>query len=94
MPTTGNITNAEPIYQELIDKGYIFKYRSPTSEVAPPNLILSSPEKDMVYRISYAIRGFRALYSMVIMTKDTLNAVRDPLGVRPLSLGTIGKRRR
>jgi amidophosphoribosyltransferase len=84
----GNISNAEPLYQELIDKGYTFKTATDTEVAA--NLILSSPEKDMVNRIRYAMRRLQGAYSMVIMTKDTLFGIRDPLGVRPLCLGTIG----
>ncbi|NLL89613.1 MAG: amidophosphoribosyltransferase [Dehalococcoidales bacterium] len=84
----GNITNAEPIYHELTDKGYTFKTTTGTEVAA--NLILSCPEKDMADRIKYAVRRLQGAYSMVIMSRDTLYAVRDPLGVRPLSLGKIG----
>jgi amidophosphoribosyltransferase len=84
----GNITNAEPIYQELINKGYTFKTATDTEVAA--NLILSSPEKDMVDKIRYAMRRLQGAYSMVVMDRDTLYGIRDPLGVRPLCLGTIG----
>ena len=84
----GNISNAEPLYQELTDKGYSFKTATDTEVAA--NLILSSPEKDMAGKIRYAMRRLQGAYSMVIMTKDTLYGIRDPLGVRPLCLGTIG----
>ena len=84
----GNITNAEPLYSELTDKGYSFQTTTDTEVIA--NLILSSPEKDMVDKIRYAVRRLQGAYSMVIMTKDTLYGIRDPLGVRPLCLGTIG----
>ncbi len=84
----GNISNAEPLYRELIDKGFTFKTATDTEVAA--NLILSSPEKDMIDKIRYAMRRLQGAYSMVIMTKDTLYGIRDPLGVRPLCLGTIG----
>ncbi len=84
----GNITNAEPLYKELSDKGYTFHTSTDTEVIA--NLILSSPEKDWLGKIKYAMRRLQGAYSMVIMTKDTLFGVRDPLGVRPLCLGTIG----
>lgn len=85
----GNITNAEPLYRELSAQGYVFNTSTDTEVIA--NLILSSPEKDWVGRIRYAMRRLEGAYSMVVMTKDALYVVRDPLGVRPLSLGTIGK---
>jgi amidophosphoribosyltransferase len=83
----GNITNAEPLYKELCEQGYTFHTSTDTEVIA--NLILSSPQKDWVSRIRYAIRRLQGAYSMVIMTKNTLYAVRDPLGVRPLCLGAI-----
>ncbi len=84
----GNITNAEPLYKELSDKGYTFRTSTDTEVVA--NLILSSPEKDWLGKIKYAVRRLQGAYSMVIMTRNALFAVRDPLGLRPLCLGTIG----
>lgn len=83
----GNITNAEPLYQELADLGYTFNTSTDTEVIA--NLILSSPEKDWIDKIRYAMRRLQGAYSMVIMTKNTLFGIRDPLGVRPLCLGTI-----
>jgi amidophosphoribosyltransferase len=84
----GNITNAEALYKELADKGYTFNTSTDTEVIA--NLILSSPEKKWLDRIRYALRRLQGAYSMVIMTNNTLYGIRDPLGVRPLCLGTIG----
>jgi len=35
------------------------------------------------------MRRLKGAYSLVIMTKDELIGVRDPLGVRPLCLGNL-----
>ncbi len=83
----GNLINAEHLHAELCEKGYTFKTSTDTEVIA--NLILSSPEKEWVDRIRYAMRRLRGAYSLVIMTKHKLFAVRDPLGVRPLCLGTV-----
>ncbi len=83
----GNIINAEHLYKELTDQGYTFRTSSDTEVIA--NLILSSTEKNWVDRIRYAMRRLQGAYSLVIMTNDSLFGVRDPLGVRPLCLGTI-----
>ncbi len=83
----GNIINAEALYKELSDQGYSFNTSTDTEVIA--NLILSSPEKDWLDRIRYAVRRLKGAYSMVAMTKDTLYGIRDPFGVRPLCLGTI-----
>jgi amidophosphoribosyltransferase len=83
----GNIVNAEHLYQELVAQGYKFSGSTDSEVVA--NLILSSPGKSWVERIRYAMRRLQGAYSLVIMTPRELYAVRDPLGVRPLCLGTI-----
>jgi amidophosphoribosyltransferase len=87
----GNITNVEPLYKELCEQGYTFHTSTDTEVIA--NLILSSPQKDWVGRIRYAMRRLQGAYSMVVMTRDTLYAIRDPLGVRPLCLGAINGNR-
>jgi amidophosphoribosyltransferase len=83
----GNIINATHIYQELVTQGYTFHGATDSEVVA--NLILSSPGKNWVERIRYAMRRLQGAYSMVIMTSRELYAVRDPFGVRPLCLGMI-----
>jgi len=83
----GNIVNAEHIYQELSDLGYTFRTSTDTEVIA--NLILSSPEKDWVDKIRYAMHRLQGAYSLTILTNNTLFGVRDPFGVRPLCLGTV-----
>jgi len=83
----GNIINAEHLYEELCEQGYTF-YSSTDTEVIA-NLIHSSPEKNWVDRIKYAMHRLQGAYSLTVMTKDTLFGVRDPFGVRPLCLGAI-----
>ena len=83
----GNIINAEPLYQELSGQGYTFHTSTDTEVIA--NLVLSSPEKDWMGKIRYAMRRLKGAYSLTIMTRDTLFGVRDPFGVRPLCLGTL-----
>jgi amidophosphoribosyltransferase len=83
----GNIINAKLLRDELIEHGFQF-YSSTDSEIIA-NLILYAKEKSFVSKIRYAMRRLQGAYSLVIMTKDELYGVRDPLGVRPLCLGTI-----
>jgi len=83
----GNIINAEHLYEELSDHGYTFRTSTDTEVIA--NLILSSPEKDWVGKIRYAMHRLQGAYSLTIMTNHTLFGVRDPFGVRPLCLGGI-----
>ncbi|MFC1977494.1 amidophosphoribosyltransferase [Chloroflexota bacterium] len=83
----GNIVNAEHLHEELTAQGYPFN-TSTDSEVIL-NLIISSPEKDLVDKIRYAMHRLQGAYSLAILTSDRLFGVRDPLGVRPLCLGNI-----
>ena len=83
----GNIINAEHLYEELRDQGYTFNTSTDTEVIA--NLILSSPAKNWVDRIRYAMHRLQGAYSLAILTKDALFGVRDPFGVRPLCLGSI-----
>ena len=83
----GNIVNAKFIRDELVQLGYNFSTTSDSEVIA--NLVLSSTERSSVGRIKYATRRLQGAYSLVMMTRDKLIGVRDPLGVRPLCLGTI-----
>jgi amidophosphoribosyltransferase len=83
----GNIINATYLYQELVKQGYGFRGSTDSEVIA--NLILSSPGKDLVEKIRYAMRRLQGAYSLVILTPKELYAVRDPLGVRPLCLGKV-----
>jgi amidophosphoribosyltransferase len=83
----GNIVNAEHLHQELSDLGYTFNTSTDTEVIA--NLILSSPAKDWVDRIRYAMHRLQGAYSLTLLTNNSLYGVRDPFGVRPLCLGSI-----
>ena len=83
----GNITNAEALRRELEEKGYTFGTTTDSEVIA--NLILSATSKDFAAKIRYAMRRLQGAYSLVILTRDNLWGVRDPLGVRPLCVGNI-----
>jgi len=83
----GNILNAKELRDELQSHGYNF-HTSTDSEVIA-NLILASPGKNWGGKIRHAMHRLQGAYSLTIMTEDKLIAVRDPMGVRPLCLGSI-----
>jgi len=83
----GNIINAEHLHEELSADGYEFRTSTDTEVIA--NLFLSSKEKGWVDRIRYAMHRLQGAYSMCLLTSDSLFAVRDPWGVRPLCVGRI-----
>ncbi len=83
----GNIVNAEHLHEELSAQGYTFNGSTDTEVIA--NLIIASAEKDWVSRIRYAMHRLQGAYCLTILTNDRLFGVRDPLGLRPLCLGSV-----
>jgi amidophosphoribosyltransferase len=83
----GNILNAELLRETLKERGYEFQTSTDSEIIA--NLILASPGRNLQDKIGSAMSRLQGAYSMTILTPDKLIAVRDPLGVRPLCIGTI-----
>lgn len=83
----GNITNSKSLRTELEEKGFVFTSSTDSEVIA--NLVLSAPEKDVEARIKYAMRRLMGAYSLVILANEKLYGVRDPMGVRPLCIGTL-----
>lgn len=84
----GNLTNAKALRQELQARGAIFYATSDTEVIV--HLIATSRQKGMVARLIDALHQVEGAYSLVALTRKRLIGVRDPLGVRPLSLGRLG----
>ena len=84
----GNLTNADTLKKQLIARGSIFQ-SSMDSEVII-HLIALSKKTTIKEKIIDALSQIKGAYSVVIMLKDQIIAVRDPHGVRPLVLGKLG----
>lgn len=84
----GNITNAEAIRRELIDRGSIFQSTSDTECII--HLMARSIQKNIAERLKDALRRVEGAFSIVAMTRTKLIGCRDGLGVRPLVLGKLG----
>jgi len=85
----GNLTNANTIKQELIAKGSIFKSSMDTEIIL--HLIAQSKLNTISDRIIDALKQIKGAYSVLLMTNDSLYAIRDPNGVRPLSIGKLNE---
>ncbi|MBN4064308.1 amidophosphoribosyltransferase [Dehalococcoides mccartyi] len=84
----GNVINAAELRIELAEEfGSKFERTSDTEVIA--ELYAKAPGNDWFEVSAYAMRRLKGAYSLTIMTKDKLIAVRDPLGIRPLCLGTL-----
>lgn len=85
----GNITNAHIIRQELEARGSIFQSTSDTEVFL--HLLALSNKALVLERLFEVMTKVKGAYSLVILTKDKLYALRDPFGFRPLVFGRRGK---
>ena len=85
----GNLVNARSIRDRLEKEGSIFSTTSDTETFL--HLIAKAKDKQsIVNRVIEAARQVEGAYSLVVKSGQNLIAVRDPAGVRPLSLGKLG----
>jgi amidophosphoribosyltransferase len=83
----GNVVNAVPLRQELEEWGCQFSASTDSEIIA--QLLANAPGRDWGERVQYMMRRVQGAYSLVVMTKRSLIAIRDPLGVRPLCVGKM-----
>ncbi len=85
----GNLTNHEALRTELEAKGSIFQSGTDTETIV--HCFARSHESTAEDRLVDALRKVEGAYSLVALTEKKLIAVRDPVGNRPLVLGTLTK---
>ncbi|HET9493827.1 MAG TPA: hypothetical protein VFR15_06325, partial [Chloroflexia bacterium] len=83
----GNVTNAGPIYAELVTRGTHFDTTSDSEVIG--RLAVSAHGTDWVTKFRRAMARLTGAYSLVLLTPKHLIAVRDPMGIRPLCLGRL-----
>src|ERR1051325_10305696 len=83
----GNLVNAVELRERLEAEGAIFQTTSDTECIV--HLIARSRERTLPERAADALRQVRGAYSLVFLTENSLVAVRDPMGFRPLVLGRV-----
>ncbi len=81
----GNFVNARTLRKELEREGAIFQTTSDTEIVL--HLLARSRATTMIDKLREAFSRIQGAYSITLLTRDTLYAVRDPHGFRPLCLG-------
>jgi amidophosphoribosyltransferase len=87
MVHNGNLINATFLRDELEAYGAIFQ-SSMDSEVII-HLIAHSQQERLLQRIVDALERVRGAYSLLFLSEEGMIGVRDPYGVRPLSLGKM-----
>ncbi len=83
----GNLTNHDPLRRKLEQRGSIFQSGADTEAIV--HLIAISQASSLKERVIDALQQVRGAYSIVFMDKESMVAVRDPMGFRPLCLGIL-----
>lgn len=84
----GNLVNATELRSYLVGQGHIFQTNSDTEVVL--HLYARSQAPTPQDAIVESVAQVRGAFSLLLLTKDHLIAVRDPHGFRPLALGSLG----
>jgi amidophosphoribosyltransferase len=83
----GNIVNARELRDELVEHGSIFQSNSDTEVIL--HLYARSKAASLEAAIVESVAQVQGAFSLVMLTRDRLVAVRDPHGFRPLALGRL-----
>ncbi len=81
----GNLVNARQIREQLERSGALFTTTSDSEMIL--HLIARSKAPTLQTAIAEALLEVRGAYSLLILSREGIFAVRDPNGIRPLSLG-------
>lgn len=84
----GNLSNARELRQSFSDRGTLFQTTSDTELIL--HLVAQSRRQKQIDQIIDALTQVEGAFSLVMLTDDSLIAVRDPNGFRPLALGRLG----
>jgi amidophosphoribosyltransferase len=83
----GNLTNALEVRRRLEHRGSIFQTTSDTEVIV--HLIARSSARNLSGAIADALNQVEGAYSLLLLTRDEIYAIRDPRGFRPLCLGRL-----
>jgi amidophosphoribosyltransferase len=84
----GNLVNATELRDALVRQGSIFQSTTDTEVIL--HLYARSRGATVEEAIVDAVSQVQGAFSLAMMTRDRLIAVRDPHGFRPLALGRLG----
>ncbi len=82
----GNFVNTKALRDKLVEDGAIFQTTSDTEVVL--HLMARSRQSEIALKLKEALGVIQGAYSLVLLTRDKIFAIRDPRGWRPLCLGT------
>ncbi len=84
----GNLVNAQELRDDLVRQGSIFQTTSDTEVLL--HLYARAKASSVQEAVIESVSQARGAFSLLLLTKDLLIAVRDPHGFRPLALGQLG----
>jgi amidophosphoribosyltransferase len=84
----GNLVNKDEVRNELIKRGAIFQTNMDTENLI--HLIAKNYQKETLQeRIVDAVNKIEGAFSLIILSRTKMFAIRDRFGFRPLSIGKI-----
>lgn len=81
----GNLANTKVLRRQLSKEGVSFTSGSDSEVIG--HVIIKSKGKTLEDKIIKGISLLQGAFSILILTKNKIYAIRDPLGIRPLVLG-------
>jgi amidophosphoribosyltransferase len=84
----GNLVNATELRDALVGQGSIFQSSTDTEVIL--HLYARSRAATVEDAVIDAVSQVQGAFSLAMMTRDRMIAVRDPHGFRPLALGRLG----
>ena len=83
----GNLVNAAALRLELLQRGVGLSSTSDSEVISM--MLAGASGKDWEERIQNCMPKWRGAYSLVVLTRQRVLAVRDPWGFRPMSVGLL-----
>jgi amidophosphoribosyltransferase len=83
----GQITNASALRDELSRQGYLFRTDCDIEIIA--SLIAQVEAPNLISALRQTLAKIKGAYALVVLTPDCIIGIRDPHGIRPLSLGRL-----
>lgn len=84
----GNLVNASQVRSALVEQHVDFESTSDTEVLG--RLLIRTPGDTLEEILQKALPQVEGAYCLMFLTRDSLVAARDPLGIRPLCLGRYG----
>jgi amidophosphoribosyltransferase len=88
----GNLRNADELRDELAATGALFQTTADSELIAQWIVRERMASRSIEAAVIKAMPHFRGAYSLIVMSPRKLIAARDPLGFRPLCIGTLDGR--